>query len=91
MLAVHGIQIAPSTYYACAARGFGPTDAELTDAYAANDLHRLWVKHRRLYGRRTHRRLLAADPGLAGHHVQDDAAGAVGARAGIVYQTQDEL
>ena len=52
MLNEHGIQIAPSTYYAYAARGFGPTDAEYDDAYAANVLHQLWVKNRRLYGRR---------------------------------------
>lgn len=52
MLNEHGYQIAPSTYYAHAARGFGPTDAEVDDAYAANELHRLWVRNRRLYGRR---------------------------------------
>lgn len=52
VLTEHGIGIAPSTYYAHAARGFGPTDAELADAYAANELHRLWVRNRRLYGRR---------------------------------------
>ena len=32
----HGIGVAPSTFYAHAARGFGPTEAELADAYAAN-------------------------------------------------------
>ena len=48
----HGIGIAPSTYYAHAARGFAPTEPELGDAYAANELHRLWVRNRRLYGRR---------------------------------------
>lgn len=48
----HGIGIAPSTYYAHAVRDFGPTDAELVDAYAANELYRLWVRNRRLYGRR---------------------------------------
>lgn len=52
MLNEHGVQIAPSTFHAYAARGFGPTGAEYADAYAANDLHRLWVKNRRLYGRR---------------------------------------
>lgn len=52
MLAEHGVQIAPSTFYAHAARGFGPTPAELEEAYAANTLHRLWVANRRLYGRR---------------------------------------
>ncbi len=48
----HGIGIAPSTYYAHAARGFAPTDAELADAYLAHRLFRLWVTNRRLYGRR---------------------------------------
>ena len=48
----HGIGIAPSTYYAHAARGFEPTEQELDDAYAANALFTLWVKNRRLYGRR---------------------------------------
>lgn len=46
----HGIGVAPSTFYSYAARGFGPTVAELADAYAANELHRLWVRNRRLYG-----------------------------------------
>jgi putative transposase len=48
----HGIGIAPSTFYAHAARGFGPTEAELRDAYLAHRLFRLWVTNRRLYGRR---------------------------------------
>ena len=48
----HGIGIAPSTYYAHAARGFGPTQQELNDAYLANVLFTLWKKNRRLYGRR---------------------------------------
>lgn len=52
MLAEHGIQIAPSTYYAYAARGFGPTEAEYDDAYAVKEPHQLWVANRRLYGRR---------------------------------------
>lgn len=34
VLTEHGIGIAPSTYYAHAARGFAPTDADLADAYA---------------------------------------------------------
>ena len=46
----HGITIALSTYYEHAARGFGPTAAELEDAYAANEVHRLWTKNRCLYG-----------------------------------------
>ncbi len=46
----HGITIALSTYYERAARGFGPTAAELEDAYAANEVHRQWTVNRRLYG-----------------------------------------
>lgn len=46
----HGIAIALSTYYEYAARDFGPSVAELHDAHAANELHRLWVLNRRLYG-----------------------------------------
>lgn len=34
----HGIGIAPSTFYADAARGFGPTGTELEDAYLADEL-----------------------------------------------------
>lgn len=52
VLAEHEITIAPSTYWAHAKRGFGPTNAELDDAYAANELFDLWVANRRLYGRR---------------------------------------
>lgn len=52
VLAEHDVTIAPSTYWAHAARGFGPTQAELDDAYAANDVFDLWVANRRLYGRR---------------------------------------
>lgn len=48
----HGIGIAPSTYYAHQARGFGSSQRDLHDAYAANELHRLWSRNRRLYGRR---------------------------------------
>lgn len=52
VLSDHGITIAPSTYYAHAARGFGPTSRELEDAYRADSLFDLWVSNRRLYGRR---------------------------------------
>lgn len=52
VLTEHGTQIAPSTYYLWAARGFGPTQAEEDDAYAADQVFDLWVKDRRLYGRR---------------------------------------
>lgn len=48
----HGLGVAPSTYYAHAARGFGPTDVELRDAYLADRLFDLWTRNRRLYGRR---------------------------------------
>ena len=48
----HGIGVAPSTYYAHQARGFGPSLRELDDAYAANELYDLWKRNRRLYGRR---------------------------------------
>lgn len=48
----HGIGIAPSTYYAHAAAGFGPTGAELRQAFLANRLFDLWAANRRLYGRR---------------------------------------
>lgn len=44
------MQIAPSTYHAYAARGFGPTDAERADADAAHGLRRLWERERGLYG-----------------------------------------
>ena len=52
MLTEHGTQIAPSTFYAHAARGFWLSERKLADAYDANTLHTLWVKNRRLYGRR---------------------------------------
>ena len=42
MLSEHDIPIAPSTYYAYRDRGFGPTEADLADAYAANELFQLW-------------------------------------------------
>lgn len=52
MLSEHDIPIAPSTYYAYRDRGFGPTEAELADAYAADQVYQLWKENRRLYGRR---------------------------------------
>lgn len=52
MLNEHSIGIAPSTYYAAAARGFGPSERDLHDAYAANGLFDLWKRNRGLYGRR---------------------------------------
>jgi putative transposase len=44
------VQIAPSTFYAHRARGFGPTPAELADACAADVLHDLWTVNRSVYG-----------------------------------------
>ena len=52
MLNEHGIGIAPSTYYAYTARGFGPSETEISQAYLANKLFDLWVTNRRVYGRR---------------------------------------
>ncbi|MGJ0205189.1 IS3 family transposase [Leucobacter sp. gxy201] len=52
VLAEHGIGVAPSTYYAHAARGFGPSSRDLDEAYVANALYDLWKRNRRLYGRR---------------------------------------
>ena len=52
VLSEHGREIAPSTFYTYQARGFGPTSAELEDAYTANELFDLWVKNQRVYGRR---------------------------------------
>lgn len=52
MLSEHGIKIAPSTFYSYQARGFAPSDADLEDACLANALCDLWVRSRRLYGRR---------------------------------------
>jgi putative transposase len=42
----------PTSGYAYAARGFGPTSADLDQAYLAHQLYLLWVRDRCLYGRR---------------------------------------
>lgn len=52
MLSEHDIPIAPSTYYAYRDRGFGPTEVDLADAYAAQEIYQLWQENRGLYGRR---------------------------------------
>ena len=52
MLSEHGVPIAPSAYYAHRDRGYGPSAAELADAYAANTLHDLWTLNRKVYGQR---------------------------------------
>lgn len=44
VLSEHGIQIAPSTYYAHKTRGLGPTPAELVETYLAHQLFKLWRK-----------------------------------------------
>ncbi|MFH0412769.1 DDE-type integrase/transposase/recombinase [Corynebacterium sp. L4756] len=51
-LTAHGIAIAPSTFYAHQARGFGPSEAELDEAYHAHRIFRLWEGNRKVYGRR---------------------------------------
>lgn len=48
----HGIGIVPATYYAHAACGCAPTEAELTEAFLVNGLFDLRVRNRRVYGRR---------------------------------------
>ena len=52
MLTEHDIVIAPSTYYAYRDRNFGPSEADLADAYAAQEIYQLWKENRRVYGRR---------------------------------------
>lgn len=42
--------ISPTTFYTWVRRHGGPTEAELEDAYAINELHHAWVEHRRTYG-----------------------------------------
>ncbi|MDK8240628.1 IS3 family transposase [Corynebacterium coyleae] len=42
----------PATFYRFQARGFGPTPAELDEAYTAHRLFELWEANRRVYGRR---------------------------------------
>jgi putative transposase len=48
----HGCGVAPSTYYAHAAAGFGPTGGQLRQAYLTDALFDLWTANRCLYGRR---------------------------------------
>ena len=52
MLNEHEYNISPATYYRYQKRGFGPTDAELDEAYTAHRLFRLWESSKRVYGRR---------------------------------------
>ncbi|WP_255472711.1 IS3 family transposase [Quadrisphaera setariae] len=44
--------IGHSTYYASAARGHGPTAAELAEAYRADAARDAWAEHRGVYGAR---------------------------------------
>jgi putative transposase len=67
VLSEHGVPVAASTYYAHAARGFGPSAVELEEAYAAHELYLLWVKNRSLYGQ--HKLWKAARrAGIGGEH-----------------------
>ncbi|WP_224784696.1 hypothetical protein [Corynebacterium diphtheriae] len=43
--------ISPATFYYFQACGFGPTPAELDEAYTAHQLFELWQINRRVYGR----------------------------------------
>ncbi|SES36154.1 DDE-type integrase/transposase/recombinase [Corynebacterium cystitidis] len=51
VLQEHEYSISPATYYRYQQRGFGPTQAELEDAYAAHRLYKLWVDNKRVYGK----------------------------------------
>lgn len=52
MLNEHEYAISPATFYRFQARGFGPTPAEMDEAYTAHRLFELWRANRRVYGRR---------------------------------------
>lgn len=62
----HGVTIALSTYYVYAARGFGPTPADLDDAYAAHEVYCLWRKNRRLYGQHKLWKTACREGGIGG-------------------------
>jgi transposase InsO family protein len=49
VLTEHGLEIAPSTYYAAKQRG-RVSDTALAEAYAANTVRTVYVANRRLYG-----------------------------------------
>ncbi|WP_170977834.1 IS3 family transposase, partial [Blastococcus sp. CCUG 61487] len=44
--------VSKTAFYAWAARRGGPTEAELAEAYAIDELHTAWTEHRRVYGAR---------------------------------------
>ena len=46
------LAISTSTYYASAARGHGPTPAEIAEAYRADAARDAWAAHRGVYGAR---------------------------------------
>lgn len=50
VLGAHDYQIAPATYHAYKNRDFGPTPADLRDAYNANALFDLWADNWEAYG-----------------------------------------
>ena len=77
VLAEAGIQVAPSTYYA---RSKAPlTDAELDDAYLANQLRSLWHDNWGVYGARK----LWHAACRAGHHIGRDQVARLMRLAGI--------
>jgi len=79
VLTEHGMQIAPSTYYAAKKRGH-VSAAALAEAYAANTVHRLYVANRRLYGVRKMWHAMKR----AGHNVGRDQVGRLMAICGAV-------
>ncbi|MDK8664920.1 hypothetical protein QP963_11630, partial [Corynebacterium coyleae] len=46
----HEYAISPATFYRFQARGFGPTPAELDEAYTAHRLFELWHCQMRVFG-----------------------------------------
>ena len=77
VLSEHGMQIAPSTYYAALARRVSPAD--LADAYVVNQLVTLFRANRRVYGVRK----LWHEMRRAGHDVGRDQVGRLMRIAGI--------
>lgn len=79
VLTEHGMKIAPSTYYAAKKRG--PIfDAALTEAYAANTVHTVYLANRRLYGVRKMWHAMTR----AGHDVGRDQVGRLMSICGAV-------
>ncbi|AKK11776.1 integrase family protein [Corynebacterium uterequi] len=52
VLQEHHYDISPATYYRYQDRSFGPTAAEIEQAYQAHRVYQLWETNRRVYGYR---------------------------------------